>query len=156
MERSETTVAWEFEHSVECGAPRGFCWEYWTDVAKWDDPPARFRVDGPFADGARITTELPGQTLVSVIQDVEEGRAATIELGLPNAVFRFHWRFDDLDGSEGKRTRISQRLELSGEDAGLFVEQAKVMGETAPDGVRKLVGAMERAWDELTAGKLAK
>lgn len=143
MARGAREPAWEFEHSLDCSAPRKFCWEYWTDVRKWDDPPARFRIDGPFADGARIRTELPGQTLLSVVRDVEQGHAATIELGLPNAAFCFHWRFDDL---EGTRTRIRQRLELSGEDAELFVDQAKVMGQTAPDGVRKLVGAMERAW----------
>jgi len=136
-------TVWEFEHSVVCHAPREFCWNYWTDIANWDDPPARFSMERPFADGSQIMTELPGQTLVSVIRDVEEGRAATIELGLPNAVFCFYWRFDDLDR---ERTRISQRLELSGEDAGLFVEQAKVMRETAPDGVKKLVRLMERAW----------
>src|SRR5215475_356286 len=107
MERSAREPAWEFSHSVECNAPREFCWEYWTDVVNWDDPPARFRIDGPFEDGARITTELPGQTLHSVIRGVEAGRAATIELGLPNAAFCFHWRFEDL---EDKRTRISQRL----------------------------------------------
>jgi hypothetical protein len=139
-------VVWEFAHTVECGAPREFCWAYWTDITTWHDPPASFSIDGPFADGARITTELPGQKLVSVVRDVEEGRAATIELGLPNAVFCFQWRFDDVEGSEGKRTRISQRLVLSGEDAGLFVEQAKVMGQTAPDGVRKMVRMMELVW----------
>ena len=142
MEQAVTEPAWEFFHSVECNAPREFCWNYWTDIANWDDPPATFHLEGLFADGSRITTQLPGQTLHSVIRDVEEGRAATIELELPNAVFCFHWRFDDL---EGERTRISQRLVLSGEDAELFVDQARVMGQTAPDGVKKLVEAMERA-----------
>ena len=142
MDRSATEPAWEFEQSVECSAPREFCWGYWTNIANWDDPPARFHMEGPFADGSRITTELPGQTLHSVIRDVEEGHAATIELALPNAVFCFHWRFDDLPE---ERTRISQRLVLSGEDAGLFVDQAKVMGQTAPDGLKRLVEAMERA-----------
>lgn len=133
--------AWEFEHSVECNAPREFCWSYWTNIANWDDPPATFSLEGPFEDGSRITTELPGQTLVSVIRNVETGHAATIELELPNANFCFHWRFEDLP--EG-RTRIHQRLALSGEDAGLFVDQAKVMGQTAPDGVKRLVEAMKR------------
>lgn len=132
---------WEFEHSIECNAPREFCWSYWTNIANWDDPPARFCLQGPFEDGSRITTELPEQTLFSVIRNVETGHAATIELGLPNATFCFHWRFEDLP--EG-RTRIYQRLALSGEDAGLFVEQAKVMGQTAPDGVKRLVETMER------------
>jgi len=137
-----TEPAWEFSHSVECNAPLEFCWNYWTNIANWDDPPATFLLEGPFADGSRITTELLGQTLHSVIRDVEEGCAATIELELPNAVFCFHWRFDDL---EGERTRICRRLVLSGEDAELFVDQARVMGQTAPDGVKKLIEAIERA-----------
>ena len=38
---------WTFEHAVECGVPRAFVWEYWTNPANWDDPPARFEFDGP-------------------------------------------------------------------------------------------------------------
>ncbi len=67
-----TEPAWEFEHSIECNAPREFCWGYWTNIANWDDPPARFHLEGPFANGSRTTTELPGQTLHSVIRDVED------------------------------------------------------------------------------------
>lgn len=132
---------WEFEHFAECNAPRDFCWRYWTDVANWDDPPARFSLEGPFADGSRITTELPGQTLVSLIRDVREGRAATIEIALPNALFSFHWSFDDL---EWKRTRIGQRLVLSGEGGAIFLDQAKVMEKNAPEGLKKLIAAMEQ------------
>jgi hypothetical protein len=44
--------AWETEHAVETGASPDFAWRYWTDVANWDDPPARFEFDGPFAPGA--------------------------------------------------------------------------------------------------------
>ena len=142
VEAGVVKAEWEFEQVVECNAPRRLCWRYWTDIGNWDDPPARFSLEGPFADGSRITTELPGQTLVSVIRDVREGRAATIEVGLPNALFSFHWSFDDL---EGDRTRIGQRLVLSGEDAASFLDQAKVMGKNAPEGVKKLIAAMERA-----------
>ena len=34
--------------------------------------------------------------------------------------------------------------ELSGEDAVIFLDQAKVMGKNAPEGVKKLIAAMER------------
>jgi hypothetical protein len=135
-------AVWEFEHSVECNAPRDFCWSYWTNIANWDDPPAKFHLEGPFEDGSRIKTELPGQNLVSEILDVRVGHAATIKLDLPSAVFFFYWGFEDLKGG---RTLISQRLMLSGEGAAIFVDQAKMMGETAPEGVGKLVAAMERA-----------
>jgi hypothetical protein len=142
VEATVVNANWEFEHVAECNAPRQFCWRYWTDIANWDDPPARFSLEGSFANGSRITTELPGQTLVSVIRDVREGHAATIEIGLPNALFSFHWSFVDVDG---KRTRISQRLVLSGEDTAIFLDQAKVMGKNAPEGLKKLIAAMERA-----------
>jgi hypothetical protein len=135
-------AAWEFAQSIECNASREFCGSYWTNIANWDDPPAKFRLDEPFEDGSRITTELPGQTLVSAIRDVRAGHATTIEIDLPNALFCFHWSFDDLTG---KRTRIGQRLVLSGVDATLFLDQVKVMGNTAPEGLKKLIAAMERA-----------
>jgi hypothetical protein len=34
---------------------------------------------------------------------------------------------------------------LSGVDATLFLDQVKVMGNTAPEGLKKLIAAMERA-----------
>jgi hypothetical protein len=80
---------------LECGAPSQFSWKYWTDVADRGDPPARFSVDGRFEDGALITTGLPGQTLVSVIKDVEEGHAATIVLELFRS-FSGSLRVDDV------------------------------------------------------------
>src|ERR1700759_1829458 len=96
-------TVWEFSHSIECNAPREFCWSYWTNIDNWDDPPAKFGLEGKFEDGSRIVTELPEQTLISVIRDVREERAAVIEISLPSAYFRFHWNFDDL---EGERTLI--------------------------------------------------
>ncbi|WP_047491359.1 hypothetical protein [Terriglobus sp. TAA 43] len=135
-------AVWEFYHSMECNAPREFCWNYWTNIANWDDPPARFRLEGKFEEGSQIITELPEQTLMSVIREVRKGRAAIIEVGLPNASFVFDWSFDDLDG---ERTHITQRLALYGDNAATFLDQAMVMATTAPDGMRKLVAAMELA-----------
>lgn len=42
------SVAWEITHSVETNASPDFAWHYWTNVANWDDPPAKFELDGPF------------------------------------------------------------------------------------------------------------
>jgi len=56
-----TTAAWEIEHSVETTASPTFAWNFWTDVGNWDDPPAKFELDGTFAAGSRGTTRLPGQ-----------------------------------------------------------------------------------------------
>lgn len=136
-------VAWEFVHSVDCNAPRSFCWDYWTDIKNWDDPPAKFHMNEPFRDGAVITTELPGQVITSVIRDIHSGCSAKLEIDLPNAVFGFHWAFFD---RKGDGTRITQRLVLSGAGAGAFLEQAKVMGATAPEGLKHLISAMEAAY----------
>jgi len=53
------TIPWEITHSVETNARPAFAWRYWTNIAHWDDPPAEFELDGPFATGSRGTTRLP-------------------------------------------------------------------------------------------------
>jgi hypothetical protein len=44
-------TVWELTESVETDATLEFVWNYWTNVANWDDPPAKFELDGPFAAG---------------------------------------------------------------------------------------------------------
>ena len=92
--------------------------------------------------GSRLTTSLSGQTFHSVIRDVIADREAIIEMQLLDAILSFHWTFEDLP--EG-RTRITQRLVLSGPNAKSFVPQASVLEKTAPKGMKKLVVAIERA-----------
>jgi hypothetical protein len=134
--------AWEFQHSIECNAPRRFAWGYWTNVANWNDPPARFHLDGPFEAGSRLTTTFPDQTWHSIIRDVDPGREAIIEMQLPDAVLSFHWRFEDL--SE-ERIRITQRVALRGANARSFVAQVSVFQQSIPDGMKKVVAAIEGA-----------
>ena len=93
MEQNISELAWEFRHSVDCNATRHFAWSYWTNIANWNDPPANFHLDGPFEVGSRLTTNLPGQTLELVIQDLKADREATIEMQLPNAILSFRCRF---------------------------------------------------------------
>jgi hypothetical protein len=135
-------IAWEFQHSVDCGVPRQLGWDYWTNVANWDDPPAAFRLDGPFAAGSQITTSLPGQLLHSVIRDVA-GHEATIEMQLPDAILCFHWKFETITENT---SRITQRLILSGPNAAAFVAQASMLEHTTPDGMKKLVASIERSY----------
>jgi hypothetical protein len=142
---SAPAPAWQFRYSVDCRAPRDFAWNYWTNIANWDDPPASFRIEGPFAAGSKITTTLPGQTLHSTIRQVLEDREATIDLQLPGAIFTFHWTLESLSGSQ---TRITQELELSGANADSLVEQARVFERTTPDGMKKLVKAIESAYEQ--------
>jgi hypothetical protein len=134
--------AWEFRFSIECNATQQFAWRFWTDITNWNDPPAKFDLDGPFEIGARLTTTLPGETLYSVIRDLQPEREATIEMQLPDAILSFRWKFEKLTGD---RTRITQGLVLSGANAKSFVAQATAMEARVPDGMRKVAAAIERA-----------
>ena len=133
-----------FAHVVECGVPREFAWAYWTNIGNWDDPPAQFRLDGPFRAGARLTTVLPGEELHWVIREVEAGFGALIEMELAGAVVGISWRFE---GTSDESTRISQAMSLSGEGAAALLGQARVFAANMPDGMRKLAQAMERSWE---------
>jgi hypothetical protein len=139
---SMSAPAWEFQHSAECKATRQFAWRFWTDIANWDDPSAEFDLDGPFESGARLTTTMPGQRWESVIRELKPEREATIEMQLPDAILSFHWKFEELSGDQ---TLITQRLVLSGPNAQSFVAQASIMEVSVPEGMKRLVAAIERA-----------
>jgi polyketide cyclase/dehydrase/lipid transport protein len=139
-----TTVLWEITHSVETSASPAFAWNFWTDVANWDDPPAEFELDGPFAAGSRGTTRLPGQEpLHWFIREVTPPNAATIEMRLDGATLSFEWRFVGLaDG----RTRLTQRIVLKGEKAEVYLSQVKsAFTANLPKGMNKLATAMANA-----------
>jgi hypothetical protein len=140
--KNTSEPAWQFQHSVDCNAPRHFAWSYWTNVANWNDPPASFYLDGPFDIGSKLTTNLPGQTLHSIIREVIQDREAVIDMQLPDAILSFHWKFEILSED---RTRITQRLVLSGPDAEAFITQASMLEQSTPDGMKKLVAAIERS-----------
>lgn len=139
-----TTVPWELTHSVETNASPSFAWNFWTDVTNWDDPPAEFALNGPFAAGSRGTTRMPGQTpLQWFIREVTPPNAATIEMSLDGAALSFEWRFVGLaDG----RTRLTQRIVLQGEKADMYLSQVKAaFTANLPDGMKKLATAMAKA-----------
>jgi hypothetical protein len=136
---------WGFQHSVDCNAPRQFAWRYWTNIANWHDPPATFHLDGPFDVGAHLTASLPGQTWHSVIREVTEGsrsNEAIIDMQLPGAILSSHWKFESLSD---QRTRITQRFALTGANAEALVAEASVLEKTVPEGMEKLVAAIENA-----------
>lgn len=142
--KSMTTAAWEIVHSVETTASPAFAWNFWTDVRNWDDPPAKFELDGPFATGSRGTTRLPGQEpLRWFIAEVTPPSAATIEISLDGASLSFQWRFEGLpDG----RTRLTQRIALQGEKAELYLSQVKAaFTANLPGGMNKMATAMANA-----------
>ena len=138
------TIAWEITHSVEADVSLDFAWNYWKNVANWDDPPATFHLDGPFAAGSRGTTQLPGQEpLHWFIREVTPPDAATIEISLDGAALSFEWRFAALaDG----RTRLTQRIVLKGENAAMYISQVKAaFTANPPIALNKLATAMANA-----------
>ncbi|HEY7354312.1 MAG TPA: hypothetical protein VH596_16205 [Terriglobales bacterium] len=143
-QQSASNPAWQFQYSVDCNVPREFAWSYWTNIANWNDPPASFHLDGPFAAGSRLTTNLPGQTFHSIIRDLKPGHEASIEMQLPDAILSFHWKFEELSAD---RTRITQRLVLSGANGDAFVARARVLEQSVPAGMKKLGAAIEDAHD---------
>ena len=54
-------IALRLKCSVEADVTPVFAWLFRTDVSNWNDPPARFALDGSFEAGSRGTTQLPGQ-----------------------------------------------------------------------------------------------
>jgi len=120
---------WICQCSVDVDVAASFVWQYMTDVRNWSDPPAEFALEGPFASGTRGTTKMPGQPVNSwIIRDVDPGRAYTIEGDsfLEHASLLVHWQFDRL--AEG-RTRLTQRLELSGEKAARYADKIRAAFE---------------------------
>jgi hypothetical protein len=117
-----------------------------ADVRNWSDPPAEFSLDGPFAAGSRGTTRMPGHPPNHWrIQAVEPGVGYTLEGGgfLDGAVMLFHWRFEALPGS---RTKLSQRIELRGENAAGYVTAiSESFGANLEPGLRRIAELMERA-----------
>jgi hypothetical protein len=142
----ENPPAWECQCSVECDVPVSFAWYYMTDVSNWSDPPAEFALDGPFADGSRGTTRMPGQPAASwVIRNFEPGKSYTIEGGsfLERALLLSHWRFAGLPGG---RTRLTQRMELRGENAAAYVDDIRAGFEpNLEPGMRRIAENIQRA-----------
>jgi hypothetical protein len=121
-----------------------FAWSFWTDVANWDDPPARFTLDGPFADGSIGTTLMPGSDpLQWRIRDVRPGTSAAIDMALDRATLSFEWHFEALpDGT----TRLTQRVVLTGDNAAAYAAEVKAaFGSNLPDGMKRLAALMAGA-----------
>ena len=137
-------VALILEHSVEVPVSLAFAWRFRTDVGTWNDPPVRVILDGPFVDGASGTTILPNQPpLKWRVRDVRVAEAFTIEMELEGAVLRAEWMFAEVAES---RTRMTQRLVLSGANATSYREQVRSgFGPTPADGMNRIALQMVAA-----------
>lgn len=92
-------------------------------MRNWDDPPAQFALDGPFAASSQGTTLLPGQEpLRWRISDVQPGQSYTLETQLERAMLSFEWCFDAVSD---RRTRLTQRIVLSGDNAAAYAQEVE-------------------------------
>ena len=137
-------IAWEIAHSVDAGVTPAFAWTYMTNVANWDDPPASFELDGPFAAGSRGTTHRPGQEPRHWhLREVHPIASYIFEMPLDRATISFEWQFEAR--ADGK-ARLTQHIILSGENAAEYVEQVRpVFTSTLAPGMARIAAAMERA-----------
>jgi hypothetical protein len=125
------------EHSIEAEATPAFAWKFRTDIATWHDPPATFLLVGPFAEGARGTTVMPGQEPVAWrIRDIQIGRAFAIEMSLDRATLRFEWQFVAVSD---RRTKVTHRVILSGSNTAAYRQQVEMgFGANLASGMAKL------------------
>ena len=147
--------AWECQRSVDVNVPVSFAWTYMTDIRNWNDPPAEFALEGAFVEGTRGTTQMHGRTLAFwTIRDVEPGRGYRIESGafMERAVLLVHWRFDPLSEHTA---RLTQRMELLGENAAAYADEIKSLFEpNLEPGMRRIAQRMERVSAEGGSARL--
>ena len=137
-------IAYDVQHSVDAEVSLAFAWDWRTDVRNWDDPPATFRLDGPFVAGSWGTTLIPGQDALRWhIREVNPGKSFVIEMPLDGATLSFEWQFD---GVSERSTRLTQHIRLSGANAGAYVSQVQAgFSTTLRDGMERIARAMATA-----------
>jgi hypothetical protein len=138
-------VTWETQHSVETVANVTFAWTFMSDVTNWDDPPAQFKLEGPFVTGGNGTTQMPGQaTQHWQLRDVMPMESYTVEFQLDRATLSFEWIFNARpDG----RARLTQHIALKGENASEYlthVQEAFTAG--LGPGMSRIATAIDNAY----------
>ena len=114
---------WLLEHSVEAEVTSEFAWKYRTNIANWNDPPAKFVLDGPFIAGARGMTLLPDQPpLQWTLRQVRPPKSFVIEMQLDGAVLTFEWWFEALSEH---RTKMTQKISLVGDKAQAYWQEVE-------------------------------
>jgi hypothetical protein len=137
-------IAYQIQHSVEVEASLEFAWGWQTDVRNWNDPPAKFQLDGPFASGQSGSTMFGGRpSLHWQIREARPPRTYVIDMPLERATCSFEWQFDPL--SE-RRTKLTQRIVLWGANAAAYVPEVRAaFGSTLAAGMERIAGAIAKA-----------
>ena len=134
-------IVWQLEYSVEADVSPTFAWNFMTDVKNWDDPPAEFTLEGPFAAGTRGTTRMPGQAGMSwYIREIVPDTFYAVEAQLDRATLWFEWRFEPVSD---RRTLLKQRIILTGENAATYVGPVEAaFGANLAPGMKRIAEAM--------------
>jgi hypothetical protein len=137
-------TSWLLEHSETTPASPAFVWEYWTDVANWTDPPASFRLEGPFKGGSRGTTVVPNQEPVHwTLRDVHPYSSYTLVSELSDAELVCQWGFSP--ASDGG-TRFTQRIGVRGKGASQQAEGVRLAFEaTLESGMKRIAKLLGEA-----------
>jgi hypothetical protein len=129
-------------HSIDVDVDQMFAWAFWTNITNWDDPPATFTLNGPFAAGSTGKTLIPGSPSIDwTVLHAHDGRA-TLEIPLEGTALRFAWTFDPLGGS---RTRLTQRVTLSGTKAEAYLADTRAAFSRIAGGMARLATGMVAA-----------
>src|SRR5262249_52808248 len=139
-----TNIACQLQHSIEVEVSCSFAWTWRTNVANWDDPPAQFQLDGGFASGSWGTTRIPGQEPIRWrLREVRPEQSFVIGMSLDRAILTFEWIFEPM---AQHRTRITQRIILSGDNATAYADQVRAgFGSTLDEGMRRIADALVMA-----------
>ena len=136
---------WEFEHAIECSVSIKFAWTFWTNVRNWvlDVDVDSIEIQGEFAAGTCGVTHSKSSGRIDWrVTEVVQPRKAVLEFPAPGFVAKFVWTFEDVSG----RTRITQRVSLSGEQVAIYAETVGASLQAGiPAGMRRLCEAMEAA-----------
>lgn len=136
-------VALQFECSVEADVSLAFAWSLRVDVAIGMIHPQNSRRRSICRRLARNNFVAGPTTICWLIREVRFGESFIIEMELDGAMLSFEWRFDTLPEN---RTRLTQRIVLTGENAPGYVDQVKAgFGSTLADGMRRIAAEIERA-----------
>jgi hypothetical protein len=137
-------IALQLEYSIEVEVGPAFAWQFRTDVSNWNDPPAQFALDGPFEAGSRGTTQLPGQEVLHWrIREVRHGESFVTDMELDRATLTFEWYFDRVSDD---RTKLTQRILLSGDNAGSYAGEVEAgFGPNLAGGMKRIAAEMVTA-----------
>ena len=73
------------------------------------------------------------------IGPMEAGNFGTVQMSLDRAMLSFRWTFESLGES---KTRITQRVEVSGDNAASYSAALEIFRTNLPGGMQRIAGAM--------------